>query len=531
MRRATALIAMLAAASLWTGTAHAAPPFEEGSGTGFVGSRAFGPIDGDRLLDLAYREGDLGSNIYYKLQSPAGNFGDELDPGLVAGQIGAATGAHADVAIADVDSAPGSEIVAGLVGAANQVKVLRPTASDPAAVTVSGLTAAPQGDDGTRPRVLTGAGAGDVTNDGRADAIFSLSDVAGPDRFVVVSAGGVRLSPALPNGATASGVRVFDLSGDRVPDIVSAGPGGVGYVTANGTAIGGWTPLPIAPSNVVDLAVGLFNEDAVADVLLAAAGGFSLWLSGPGGSYAPAPIGPPPDGAPCGAGAGDLNADGLQDLVLRGCRDLDVKGSINSAITFLGDGRGGFYDRTFVTDAESGRDGASILDLDGDGYGDVVLIGNGDSNTVVYMNRGIFGPCVGCPPPKRSEDVRVIEDRLDRRAPGLKVLLPPRRWNPRAPLRFTVGCDESCVATVSPSLTFRRRSSPRIVRAIVLERRVLSLNPNTSAVVTLRLRGPSKRLVKRLLARGLVGKLAIRIRAVDDSRNVTPFQKVIGVRR
>lgn len=532
MRVGRVALAALALAGLWAAVALAAPPFQEGVGTGDVGSRAFGPIDADRLLDLAYRQSD-GSTIYYKLQSPAGIFGEEFAPGLVAGQIGDGIGNHVDVAIADVDSAPGAEIVAGLIGPANQVRVFRPTGSDPAARTVPNLAPATPGDDGTVPRRLTGSGAGDVTNDRRTDAVFSLSDVAGPDRFVVVSAGGVRLSPALPGGATNAGVRLFDLSGDGVLDMVSAGAAGVGYVTANGTAIGGWTPLPVAGSNAVDLAIGRFNEDAVADLVVASSDAFSLLLSQPGGSYAPAPLGAIPDGAPCGAGAGDLNADGLVDLVLRGCRDLNVDGSTNSAITLLGDGRGGFSDPTLVTVAESGRDGASIIDLDGDGYGDVVLIGNGDSNTVVYMNRGLFGPrpCAGCPPPRRLDDARVLGDRTDRRAPRLTILLRPRRWNPLTPLRFSVGCDERCVATVSPTLTFRRRSSSRVLRGIVLERRVLSLTPRTSARVTLRLRGPSKRLVKRLLTRGLVGKLTIRIRAVDDSQNVTPFQKAIGVRR
>jgi hypothetical protein len=69
------------------------------------------------------------------------------------------------------------------------------------------------------------------------------------------------------------------------------------------------------------------------------------------------------------------------------------------------------------------------------------------------------------------------------------------------------------------------------VRALVLKESPLSLGPRTSGRVTLRVRPQNKPLVRRLLARNLVGKLTIRISAVDDSRNVTPFRRVIALTR
>lgn len=534
MRARGVAVAAMAIVCLWSATAVAPPPeFEEVVDLGTNTQRVFGPIDGDRLLDAAYLDADPeadGRAILYRLQTAASTFG----PQQRAGPVDDSVDRRSVVAVADPAGDRRSEIVVGLVGGLSEVLLFRQDAGGfegPETVSVPGL--APD-----ENRRLTGGGAGDVTGDNRPDAVFAVSQ-PGDDRLVVVTAGPrgtptIRLSPALPANATSAmfaGVTLFDASGDGVLDIVSAGAHGIGYVTAT-RGISGWNafpPLPVTAGDIWDLAIGRFNADAVPDFVVVERtfpprGSFSLLLSGPGGAYTRSRLTIVPDGIPSAAGAGDLNADGLQDLVLRG----------DSTITLLGDGQGGFGQRTDIPRSEfEGGEAASIIDLNGDGYGDVVLTGGSDSNTVVYMNRGIFGGpggCAGCggqdqragppPPPVRSSS----------RGPGLGVVLRARKWNPRRRLTFTVGCDERCVATVTPTITFRRRSSPRTVSAIVLKKRVLRLNANRSAAVTIELRGSSVRMVQRLLARGLVGKLTVRIRAVNGARKVTPFRRVIPLR-
>lgn len=117
------------------------------------------------------------------------------------------------------------------------------------------------------------------------------------------------------------------------------------------------------------------------------------------------------------------------------------------------------------------------------------------------------------------------------RAPALGVALKARRWNPRRPLRFRVGCDERCQVTVSSTLSFTSGAKGRVLQAIPLKTQVLSLTADRSARVTLELRPASIRLVRRLLGRGLVGRVAVKIRATDSSGNASQWGGAVPLRR
>jgi FG-GAP-like repeat/FG-GAP repeat len=247
-----------------------------------------------------------------------------------------------------------------------------------------------QASDGTSgpspPEFPAGAGArsvvlGDLNADGKLDAI-TLNDAS---VSVLLGLGGGSFAGKVdyPLGGRPPAVVLGDVNGDGKPDIVSNLPHGVLLGKGDGTfaaksddgkGIGGTA-----------LALGDLNGDGKLDVATVSYSGYriengtvSVRLGNGDGSFAAAtdyPVGLNPDGV----ALGDLNGDGMLDLVVA---NLGLDGGWSLSV-LLGTGDGRFGAASDITSGSSPT-WVELAELNGDGRLDIidsslnVSPGNGD---------------------------------------------------------------------------------------------------------------------------------------------------------
>jgi hypothetical protein len=537
IRRAAALIAF-SVALLIVGTGAAEAVFTPGTLGTRSPIRSFGDINGDGLMDLgAYADSDPSEPspvVVYRIQSAPGVFEPEVAV-LERPQADEVGGNRPRVILADLTGDARLEELVALVGQGDRIAYMQPveTAARPAADRRWSVVPT---DLGPGERSVDFFATGDVTGDGRVDAVL---DVRGDGPKVLVAHRHGSAGPSsfedwvtLPGDASDSAPDLLDVNRDGVLDIVVATGSGVGYLSARGGGLASWTALPgLGLSDVQAFAIGYFNADAAPDVALVRGPGdaprFSLLVSGPT-TYQERAVPVAPPGRPCDLDAGELNGDGKTDLVLLGCDDPAGEVPLDRRIvTLLGDGTGGFGQASVVPPSgrsDNGPIGVEIVDLDGDGLGEVV-VSESDSATVIYMNRSVVVPPPRPlpPPPPRPPGCR---PRADCTPPTAKVTVVGKRWSIRKPLVIRVRCNERCTATVSVQLLFARRTT--VVRAIPIPRRwKLALRPPLSATVRLPLPRGRRRTAATLIGSGLRGSARVSVRAVDRSGNAKVTQKTI----
>ncbi|WP_354699774.1 hypothetical protein DSM112329_00029 [Paraconexibacter sp. AEG42_29] len=211
-------------------------------------------------------------------------------------------------------------------------------------------------------------------------------------------------SPESPRtGPSPRSVAVGDLNGDTIPDLVTANQnsnnvsvllGDEAGSTGNGD--GTFTASPESPqtgSNPYSVAVGDLNGDTIPDLVTANADsndvsvllGDEAGSTGKGdGTFTASPESPATGASPFSVAVGDLDGDGIPDLVTANANSNDVS-------VLLGDEAGstGKGDGTFTASPESPATGSlpysvAVGDLNGDTIPDLVTA-NLSSNDVSVL--------------------------------------------------------------------------------------------------------------------------------------------------
>ena len=238
-----------------------------------------------------------------------------------------------------------------------------------------------------------GVAAGDFNGDGRLDLV---TDSWGENKVTVVFGDGGGFSSPGVQFATGKSpywkVRVADVNGDGHADIITTnwegdsvtilvGDGKGGFTQASGSPFpGGKTPFGVAIADLnkdgkLDLAVvnysGHVNQpanDGVTILLGDGQGGFKIMVGSPF----------PTGHAPVQLAVGDVNGDGMPDMVTANLGSNDL--------TVLLSDRGTFT--RAATIAVGGEpEGVTTGDLDGDGKADIVVANSRDNTISVLFSK------------------------------------------------------------------------------------------------------------------------------------------------
>jgi len=242
----------------------------------------------------------------------------------------------------------------------------------------------------------------DVDDDGILDVIAGLE---GETQLAVLRGNGsagigdgtfaAATFVTLPMGAR--GVAVADLDEDGYEDLIAVG-GGSGLAIARGQGTDGVADGTFAAATLISVTttptavqVTDLNDDGIWDLAIAATGLRVLLgngTAGKGDGTFAAPVSYATGSSPSSVAAGDLNGDGITDLVVGNA-------GANSVSVLLGNGTAGVGDGTLqaaltATTSTTGPRDVQLADWDQDGLPDIgmannstakvatVLLGNGD---------------------------------------------------------------------------------------------------------------------------------------------------------
>jgi hypothetical protein len=250
----------------------------------------------------------------------------------------------------------------------------------------------------------------DVNGDGKAD-ILNLrgfdSITGGSFEQVFLNDGAGKFAApiliTLPSGVLNSNLTAGDVNGDKKADLVTVNGGltmvllgdGTGKfgaaINSSGGSAGGSLPL------LMD-ANGDGNLDAVTSGFgsgaLTSSRGLYVALNAGAGKFGTAGYAPLlPSFLPSSLYAGDVNGDGVNDLVAVG----SLNGFFTAAVV-LGDGSGKFGGATYSTIGNQGLVGIVLADVNGDGRADLVSATGQGSTMSVMLSEG-SGPSAA---PSRS---------------------------------------------------------------------------------------------------------------------------------
>lgn len=243
----------------------------------------------------------------------------------------------------------------------------------------------------------------DFNGDGKPDLAISLPDA---NEVQILLGNGDGSFTALPP-ISVYGVFVVataDLNKDGKPDLVTVnfGPGTLTVLLGNGngtftqgptitTPISGPGGLAVGP---VSVAVADLNKDGTPDLAVAncprgsqgATGSVTTLLGNGDGTFTALADSPTAGGQPLYIAAGDLNGDGIPDLVVT---DMNNGAPTPGNLTILL-GKG---DGTFTPTAASPVTGSipysvAITDLNGDGKPDLVTADAGSNSLTVLLGNG-----------------------------------------------------------------------------------------------------------------------------------------------
>lgn len=182
-------------------------------------------------------------------------------------------------------------------------------------------------------------------------------------------------------GGSSYSSKLGDLNGDGILDLVTAGSDGsngsatVRLGTGNGN-FGVATSFATEGGNSYSLSLGDLNNDGILDLVTAGASGSDGYVTvrlGSGtGSFGIATSYTSESGYSTGVTLGDLNADGILDLVTTGITD----GVAGYANVRLGNGNGSFGGATSYTTESALSSAITLADLNRDNILDLITSGS-----------------------------------------------------------------------------------------------------------------------------------------------------------
>jgi hypothetical protein len=250
---------------------------------------------------------------------------------------------------------------------------------------------------------VNNAAVGDFNGDGKPDLAMSLPDANEVQVLLGNGDGTFTPMPAMSvNGVFV--VAMADFNGDGKPDLVAVdfGPGTLTILLGNGD--GTFTAaspiiLPVSgPGGVaigpVSVAVGDFNRDGILDLAVAncprfeqgAQGSVTILLGNGDGTFTAKGENPAAGGQPLFIAAGDLNSDGIPDLVVS-----DMNGGspeLGNLTVLIGKGDGSFTPTAVSPQTGSIPYSVAFADFNGDGKADLATANAGSNTISVLLGNG-----------------------------------------------------------------------------------------------------------------------------------------------
>jgi VCBS repeat protein len=255
---------------------------------------------------------------------------------------------------------------------------------------------------GTAPRATSVIGGpvavGDFNGDGNIDVAYVGDDGGGVQIFLGNGNGTFRKPP---RGSTCSfagyEVAIADFNNDGIPDIAFASDGDVGVCLGNGNGTFGKTVLlpnggdftgqsilayDLNGDGNMDIAVVDLNRGGEGDIALASPMGV-LYGNGDG-TFKPAEVYEVV--FPFGIAEGDLNGDGIPDLVVAGDEETDPL-----IFAFLGTPSGKLQAAPEIKTGVSVPQGFAVGDFNGDGIPDLAVTGTKSNNVRILLGNAKGG--------------------------------------------------------------------------------------------------------------------------------------------
>jgi hypothetical protein len=232
----------------------------------------------------------------------------------------------------------------------------------------------------------------DLNNDGRLD--FVVASEASRDLSIFVNLGNRQFSqpapvrlPSVPDHSLGRiALAVADINGDGIEDLAASQAGGTvtPLLNLNGGGLAALASLPTG-ARPWGVALGEMNGDGILDIVTANRDDntFTVQLSGPGGTYTRTDY---PSGGirASDVAAADLNGDGRADIIVTN-EKIEPTTNLGNVVVFLNDGNGGFGPKLVHLRGRETPRSICTGDFDNDGFADVA-VGSLESNDVMVLH-------------------------------------------------------------------------------------------------------------------------------------------------
>jgi len=247
---------------------------------------------------------------------------------------------------------------------------------------------------------------GDFNGDGIIDVALMENTVDKVNIFIGNGDGTFKAKVTYVIGANVSGGVVADLNGDGKQDLIGSFFGGtVGVSFGNGDGTFRAMQQYSAGSNPNALTLADFNGDGISDIATNnfANGSVSVLLGNSNGSFRAPVTYVDTAAASHEITSGDVNGDGIVDLLVTRAANIGIyygrgDGTFNAMVTLPG----GFNQRE-----------VKVADLNNDGYDDIALTDfNATDNIVVFLSNGngtFLGPRTYSVSPGQTDEIAIVD--------------------------------------------------------------------------------------------------------------------------